>query len=120
MTITVTITDNTKPVQSLYTLLSSGSQAGYTVAPSPVKATSLTFQARVRYLSIQASVANSNSTYIYTGDENLKADGTCQGKELSPGTIDVDQCDQNAVHLGEIFITASQNGLKANIEVHWA
>lgn len=114
---TITINSPAKALD-LMTLLTKGG-AGYTVAPTGVM-NDTNQGARCSYLSVQASPINGTSTYVYKGDSNVRSDGTCQGKELTPGTIDVQHSVYNSVHLGEIFLNASAAGLKANIEVHWS
>ena len=114
---TITITDNTQKPQNLYDLLTKANLAGYSVVPPPaVSANVPTLIASVCYLSIQASYANAAT--IYKGDSGVKTDGTRQAKEMLPGDTDVQQAVQYAVNLNEIYITASANGGKVNVEVH--
>src|ERR1700734_1494143 len=114
---TITITDNTKTPQSLYNLLTQPNLPGYTVVPSPPSSPNVpTLTASVCYLSIQASYTNSAT--IYKGDSGVKTDGTRQAKEMFPGDVDVQQAVQYSVNLNEIYITASANGGKVNVEVH--
>ena len=118
MIMTVTITDFTVAGRSVFDLLKNGSGSGYTVLPAnrnlPISAL-----ARVSYLSVQASTGNS-TTVVYKGDENTANDGTCQGKEIAAGAVDVEQARENAVHLGEIYLRANGNNAKINIEIHYA
>ena len=118
MIFTVTITDHTAAGRSIADLVQNGSGTGYTVAPT--KKFPLLMASKVSYLSIQASAANGASTVIYKGDENTANDGSCQGKELAPGVIDVIQGIEIAVHLGEVYCRASADSLKFNVEIHWA
>jgi hypothetical protein len=114
---TITITDNTKPAQSLYTLLSQGSQPGYTVSPAAGIALPLNLLAMVSYISIQASVQNSSS-YIYVGDENVHNDGTQQGKELAAGIVSTISAYPLYANLNEIYVRANANSVKINVEIH--
>jgi hypothetical protein len=106
----------------LYTLLFKGSQFGYTCSPpnginpnDPVG----TVSAMASYLSIQADPGNTAATYIYVGDANLANNGTCQGKSLGPGVIDVREADFNALHLRDIYVAGSATGVRFSIEVHF-
>jgi len=128
---TVTVTDITQKPRSIWDLLINGSGAGYTVAPSstggqnpsgPLGAfQNIQFIGGFSYLSIQASPGNANGQNILVGDEGLVNSGAQQGKELTPGTIDVHQSSGNlSVHAQELYITATQNNLKANLEWHYA
>lgn len=132
---TITVTDITQKPQNLMTLLSQGNQPGYTVVPaggisgkttggglagdSALPAT-VGMIGSVSYLSIQASVTNSGGQTIYKGDENVATNGSCQGKELAAGTIDAIQGMERAVNLAEVYVTASANGAKFNVEWHYA
>jgi hypothetical protein len=119
---TITITDITKPVQNLYTLLSQGSQPGYTVAPAAGFQPSNLTQSQVSavaYLSVQASYLNAG-TIVYKGDENVKSDGSRQSKELAAGDTDVQQAYSYSTYLYEIYLSASANGARINVEIHYA
>jgi hypothetical protein len=117
---TITVTDITKAAQSLLSLLSKGSQPGYTVAPAAGFASysSWSIMGDVSYCSIQSSP--SNSATVYKGDEFVATDGSRQCKEMQAGDVDVIQAKDRAVHLGEIYITASANGAKVNVEIHYS
>src|SRR5271169_7217402 len=114
---TVTITDITQTPQSLFSLLTKGTQAGYTVAPAGGVTPSLTLIAGVIYMSIQASYTNGGAI-VYRGDANVKTDGSRQAKELLAGDTDVMQLYPIVINLNQIYITASANGAKVNIEAH--
>lgn len=116
---TITVTDITQKPRNLYDLLSTGSGAGYTVAPAGGIFAPLTIIGSVAYLSIQASYLN-GAAIIYKGDEDVKTDGSRQAKELRPGDTDVQQAYSYSVYLGEIYMTASVNGGIFNVEVHYA
>src|SRR6267154_598435 len=116
---TITITDITKPAQSLYTLLSVGSQPGYTVSPAGGIFPAISIIGSVSYLSVQASPTNSTQT-VYKGDENTKTDGSLQGKEMAAGSTDVIQAYPHQVDLNTTFLRASANGAKINVEVHYS
>lgn len=115
--ITITVTDITKPVQSIGTLASKGSQPGYTVAPAIGVTTAISAIFSVSYLSIQASYTN-GATIGYKGDSNVKTDGSLQAKELLAGDTDVQQAFQYSTNINEIYLTASANGEKFNVEYH--
>lgn len=117
MVATITITDRTQPVQSLFNLMAKGSLPGYTVAPAG-GLFPLTMLGGVSYLSIQASPRN-GGTVIYVGDENVKNDGSRQGKEMQAGDVDVHQAHDYTCHLGEIYLTASANNAIFSVEVHY-
>lgn len=114
---TITVTDITKTPRNLSDLLSNGSGGGYTVVPAKGIFTPLTITATVSYLSIQASYTN-GGTIVYKGDENVKNNGTRQGKELLAGDTDVQQASPYIVNLNEVFLMASANGAIINVEVH--
>src|SRR5437762_14039334 len=102
---TITISDNTKTPQNLLTLLGKGNQTAYTVVPAS-GLSGLTTLGGVSYVSVQSSYGN-GGTIVYEGDENVKTDGTRQGKELQAGDVDVHQANPMSTHLAEIYITAS-------------
>ena len=114
MQMTVTITDHTKPARNLYDLATNGSGTGYTVVGglSP-----LNIGASVCYLSIQASYGNS-STIIYKGNASVANDGSAQEKEMQAGDVDVQQAVQFSVSLNEIYVRASADNGKFNVESH--
>ena len=56
---TITISDITQLPQNLFTLLTKGSQPGYTVAPAAGNTPAMAMIAGVSYLSIQASYTRS-------------------------------------------------------------
>lgn len=115
---TITITDHTKPAQSLATLVNSGNQTGYSILPN---ASGNPFLAanKVSFLSIQASKGNSSSI-IYVGDENTKNDGTVQGQEMAAGDIVIHQASSyGSVHLGELYVRANADNIKVNIDWHY-
>jgi len=116
--VTITITDTTQPAQNLLTLLQKGSAPGYTVQSSGQGSlgASLSTIGEVSYLSIQSSPRNSNT--VYKGDENVKNNGTWQGKEMQPGDVDVQQGYPRAIYLGEVFLAAAANGAIINVEYH--
>ena len=115
---TITITDITKPPQNLYDLLTLPNLPGYTVSPAPVANPNVpTLTASVTYLSLQASYLNTTQT-VYKGDSGVKTDGSRQSKELIAGDTDVQQAVQYSVNLRLIYITASANGAKVNVESH--
>src|SRR5208282_2095486 len=116
---TITISDITKPAQSLAALLSQGSLPGYTVAPPGGIIPALTLINGVSYLSCQASYTNGTQT-VYKGDENTKTDGTRQGKEMEAGDTDVQQAYPYTVNLNEIYLRASANGAVVNVEIHYS
>ena len=116
---TITITDSTKAALDLLTLLTSSTTPGYSVVPA-AGFQALTTLGRVSYLSIQASPRNGNGTYIYRGDKDTDGGGNRQGKELTPGTIDVMQGIYGEVHLSQVYIRGSSNGLIANVEWYYA
>jgi hypothetical protein len=120
--VTITITDRTQTPQNLYTLITKGSQTGYTVAPAAGIAPSNLTQSQtgcVSYLSIQASYKNGGTT-VYKGDENVKNDGSRQAKELNAGDTDVQQAYSYSTNLNEIYLTASANAAVVNVEFHYA
>lgn len=115
---TITITDVTQKPQNLYDLLTKPNLPGYTVVPAPATNPNVaTLVASVTYLSLQASYANSSQT-VYKGDSGVKNDGTRQSKELLAGDTDVQQAVQYSVNLNLIYVTASANGAKINVESH--
>lgn len=114
---TITFTDITQPALDLYTLLTATSTPGYSVN-GQVQA--LTTLSRVSYLSVQASPTNASNQYVYKGASDTGNSGSKQGKELSPGTIDVIQGIENAAYLNQIYLRASQNNLKANVEWYYS
>lgn len=115
---TITITDVTQPPQSIYNLLTKQNLAGYTVVPIPPSTPAVpTLTASVCYLSLQASYGNTTQT-VYKGDSGVKTDGSRQAKEMLAGDTDVQQAVQYSVNLNEIYITASANGAKVNVESH--
>jgi hypothetical protein len=114
---TITITDITQPAQNLFTLLSKGSMPGYTVVPNGGIITPMTLIGGVSYLSVQASL--SNSAIVYKGDEKTANDGSRQGKEMPAGSADVIQGLPTSVNLQEIYLRASANGAKINVEIHY-
>jgi hypothetical protein len=116
---TITVTDITQKPRNLYDLLSTGSGAGYTVAPAVGIFPKLTIIGCVAYLSIQASYTN-GGTVVYKGDEDVKTDGSRQAKELHAGDTDVQQAYSYSVYLGEVYLTAGANGAIINVEVHYA
>lgn len=116
---TITVTDHTAAAQNLFTLLSKGSQTGYTVSPAAGIITNLTMIASASYLSIQASPSNSGIT-LYKGDENTANDGSRQAKELQNGDVDVSQAYPYSVNLQEIYMRASADGGKFNVEIHYS
>ena len=116
---TITITDITQPGRSLYHLLTTGSGAGYTVAPSDGINEEISMVGGVSYLSIQASYGN-GQTIIYKGDERVANDGSRQAKEMAAGDTDVSQAYPNSVNLREIYVRASVNGGKFNVECHYS
>jgi co-chaperonin GroES (HSP10) len=116
--VTITLSDHTKPGQSLATLIGSGAQAGYTVAKY---STGIPFRVgdKVSYLSIQGSKGNS-AGIIYVGDENVANDGTNQGQELAAGDVVIHQgSSYGSVHLGEIFVRGNTDTNKFNVEWHF-
>jgi len=123
---TVTITDITQPVQSLFTLLGEAMQpsatglAGYTVRrwssqPTLQSGAGFAMLGSVVYVSVQASPSN-GAAIVYKGDAQVRTDATLQGKEMAAGDTDVMQANAQVAHLAEIFITASANGAKVNLE----
>jgi hypothetical protein len=115
---TVTITDTTQTPQSIYNLLTKPNLPGYTVVPAVAANPNVpTLTASVTYLSIQASYGN-GGTVVYKGDQGVKNDGTRQAKELIAGDTDVQQAVQYSVNLNLIYLTASANGAKVNVESH--
>ena len=117
---TITITDITQKPLNLYTLLTQNSTPGYTVVPAaPLSANIPGMVAGVAYLSVQASY-NNGGTVVYKGDANVKTDGSRQAKEMVAGDTDVSQAYPFTVNLNEIYITASANGAKVNLEAHHA
>lgn len=118
MIATITITDHTQPGQSLSTLIVSGNQTGYTVAPMSTGLPWLVAN-KVSFLSIQASKGNS-SGIVYVGDEHTANDDSVQGQELAAGDVVIHQGSSYAsVHLGEIYLRSNTNGMKINIDFHW-
>lgn len=121
---TITITDITQPAANLLNLLKNAGGNGLGTPGYLVKTAaqfnSLTTLGGVSYVSIQASPRNGNGTYIYEGDEGVTNNGTCQGKELTPGTIDTHQAYPNSTFLSEIYIAGSVNGVIANVEFSYS
>jgi len=118
---TITFTDITQPALDLYTLLTASTTPGYSVAQSKnVQQPTISTIARVSYLSIQASPRNAGSQYVYKGGPDLHNDGSAQGKELAAGIIDVIQGFYDEVHLSQVYLRASVNGLIANVEWYYA
>ena len=117
MNATITLTDYTAAAQSLLTLLGKGSQTGYTVAPAAGSG-ELQTPGQCVYLSIQSSPSN-GATVVYKGDSSTANDGSRQAKELLAGDVDVMQAAPYVVHLGEVFIRASANNAKVNVEVRY-
>lgn len=118
MIATITITDKTQPGQSLATLIGSGNQAGYTVAPMSTGLPWLVAN-KVSFLSIQASKGNSNGI-VYVGDEHTANDGSVQGQEMAQGDVVIHQGSAYAsVHLGEIYLRANTNEMKINLDFHY-
>jgi hypothetical protein len=116
--ITITITDITQPAQNLYTLITKGSQTGYTVKPaSPAASVAITEISEVSYLSIQASKTN-GSKIVYKGDQGTANDGTQQGLELAAGDTNIMQMYPRVVYLQQIYLRANTNGAIANVEFH--
>lgn len=118
---TITVSDITKTVQSLATLLAGGTIAGYSIAPSIASKSVLGAPGvltQAQYISLQSSYQNGTKK-IYKGDENVKTDGTCQAKEMAAGDVDVMTAGLYALSLNEIYITASANGAICNVEVHY-
>lgn len=116
--VTITISDHTKPGQSLATLIGSGNQPGYTMAKY---STGIPFRVgdKVSYLSIQASKGNS-SGIIYVGDENVANDASNQGQELAAGDVVIHQgSSYGSVHLGEIYVRGNTDSTKFNLEWHF-
>jgi hypothetical protein len=117
-TLTVTVTDITQPVPSLYTLATQGSQTGYTCVPSsPPETPALTENAEVAYLSVQASNLN-GAKVVYKGDRSVLANGTRQGLELEAGQVNVMMMYPRVGNLNQIYVTASANGAIFNVEWH--
>ena len=115
---TVTITDITQPAQSILTLATKGSQAGYTVNPSsPAAITNVTEVTDVSYLLIQASNGN-GSKVVYKGDQGVANDGSRQGLELEAGQSNVMQMYPRAANLQQIYLRANTNGAVVNVEFH--
>jgi len=114
---TITVTDITQKPLSLQNLLKNGTAAGpgYTVKPAGGIG-ALAVLGEMSYCSVQSSPGNTAT--VYKGDENVKTDGSWQSKEMQPGDVDVIQSYARAVSLHEIFITASANGAKINVEIH--
>ncbi len=81
---TVTVTDHTKPGQTLFNLMTlgaSGTLAGYTVKGG---GQALIAFSKVGYRSIQV---DSGAGSVYVGDANTANDGTQQGLTLSGGDM---------------------------------
>jgi hypothetical protein len=117
---TITVTDITKTPQNLATLLAGGTlPSGYSIVPTKGIAPPALIGSTVAYLSIQADPSN-GGTNVYKGDENVANNDSCQGKVLTAGATDVQQMYPMTVNLNEIYLTASANNAKINIEVHWA
>ena len=116
---TITITDITQKARSLLDLLQNGSGSGYTVKTA-VTWSALTTLGGVAYVSLQSSYSNANGSIVYEGDEGVKNDGSCQGKEFQPGDTDVHQAYTMTDHLSQIYITGSVNGLKINVQISYS
>lgn len=115
---TITITDVTQKPQNLYDLMTKPNLPGYSVVPAPAANPNVPIlTASVNYLSIQASYTNT-SQIVYKGDQGVKNDGSRQAKELLAGDTDVQQAVQYSVNLNLIYVTASANGAKVNVESH--
>jgi hypothetical protein len=113
---TVTIADHTATGQSLYTLLSKGSQTGYTCAPATGIAPSLTLPANVSFLTVQASKGNSTNI-VYVGDENCANDGSRQARELGAGDVYQIAAEPNLANLRQIYVRGGADSVKFNIEI---
>lgn len=116
---TIVISDITQPAQNLFTLLTKGSQPGYTVAPAAGNTPAISMIGSVAYLSLQASYTN-GAAIVYKGDENTKTDGSRQAKEMLAGDTDVQQAYSYSTNLNEIYLRASANGARINVEYHYA
>ena len=118
---TITFTDINQPGLDLFTLLTAASTPGYTVQqPGGNQQQAMSTLGRVSYLSIQASPRNAGSQYVYRGGPDMSNNGVKQGKELAAGIIDVIQGIHDEVHLSQVYLRASVNGLIANVEWYYA
>jgi len=115
---TITFTDITQPALDLFTLLTASTTPGYSVAGGQLD--TKTLLSRVSYLSIQASPSNASNQNVLKGDKDTGSAGTRQGKELAPGIIDTIQGIENAGFLNQIYLRATQNALKANVEWYYS
>lgn len=116
---TITITDITQPGRSLYDLLTTGSGTGYTVSPAAGIKREISMVGGVSYLSLQASYLN-GAAIVFKGDENTATDGSRQAKEMAAGDTDVSQAYPYSVNLQEIYLRASANNAKINVEIHYS
>lgn len=117
---TITITDITKTPLSLAQLLQAGATTtGYTVVVNGNGSNLGTpsIFTTCSYLSIQASNGNT-TTVIYIGGPTVKTDGSVQSRELLKGETVTYQPSQLSINLQELYLTASANTGKVNIEAH--
>jgi hypothetical protein len=115
--ITITITDHTAAAQSLYTLLSQGSQTGYTVAPS---AGYKNLHGCCRRWELQADPAN-GAGKGFVGDAFTANDGSRQGRVLQAGDLMFSQdSEKNDLDLTARYLRADTDGAKFNLCVEYA
>ena len=123
LSFTVTIATHTAAAVDLATLLVSGSQTGYTVAPAGGYGGGTSYTGRIpkqwSRRTIQASNGN-GSAVLYVGDADTKTDGSRQGLELLAGDSDTRENDDNRVGLQGVYVRASADGAKFNVIVEGA
>lgn len=110
---TVTVTDHTKPAQSLYALLTGATVAGYSVVGG--FSGDVSGFGMVAYRSVQYVSGGS----VYIGDSQIANDGTRQGITLASGALTGWDRDNpvECASLQNLFVRASADSTVFNILV---